>query len=74
MHTNWLKDELLKQRIPYFYYFFLNLRAEQQRNEALYNAEELSKAFQQYKQKVAEKLEKVREVFVQTLCLVLYNT
>ncbi|XP_063110372.1 coiled-coil domain-containing protein 18 isoform X3 [Cavia porcellus] len=36
------------------------LRAERQRNEALYNAEELSKAFQQYKEKVAEKLEKVQ--------------
>ncbi|KAK1339784.1 hypothetical protein QTO34_018341 [Cnephaeus nilssonii] len=32
--------------------------AERQRNEALYNAEELSKAFQHYKEKVAEKLEK----------------
>ncbi|XP_055467526.1 coiled-coil domain-containing protein 18 isoform X1 [Psammomys obesus] len=36
------------------------LRAEQQRNEALCNAEELSRAFQQYKEKVAEKLEKVQ--------------
>eukprot|EP00069_Balaena_mysticetus_P006918 bmy_05409T0 len=36
------------------------LRAERQRNEALYNAEELSKAFQHYKEKVAEKLEKVQ--------------
>uniref|UniRef100_A0A4W2HEA1 Coiled-coil domain containing 18 n=1 Tax=Bos indicus x Bos taurus TaxID=30522 RepID=A0A4W2HEA1_BOBOX len=35
-------------------------RAERQRNEALYNAEELSKAFQHYKEKVAEKLEKVQ--------------
>uniref|UniRef100_A0A8C7BH92 Coiled-coil domain containing 18 n=1 Tax=Neovison vison TaxID=452646 RepID=A0A8C7BH92_NEOVI len=39
---------------------FLNFRAERQRNEALYNAEELSKAFQHYKEKVAEKLEKVQ--------------
>ncbi|EPY76446.1 hypothetical protein CB1_001428042 [Camelus ferus] len=36
-------------------------RAERQRNEALYNAEELSKAFQHYKEKVAEKLEKLKE-------------
>ncbi|KAG8511074.1 Coiled-coil domain-containing protein 18, partial [Galemys pyrenaicus] len=36
------------------------LRAERQRNEALFNAEELSKAFQHYKDKVAEKLEKVQ--------------
>ncbi|XP_052494004.1 coiled-coil domain-containing protein 18 [Budorcas taxicolor] len=35
-------------------------RAERQRNEALYNAEELSKAFQHYKEKVAGKLEKVQ--------------
>jgi hypothetical protein len=34
----------------------------------LYNAEELSKAFQQYKEKVAEKLEKVRGS-VQIQCL-----
>ncbi|XP_048395849.2 coiled-coil domain-containing protein 18 isoform X2 [Stegostoma tigrinum] len=31
-------------------------RAEQQRNEALYNAEELSAAFKQYKEKTTEKL------------------
>ncbi|XP_048457655.1 coiled-coil domain-containing protein 18 isoform X1 [Rhincodon typus] len=31
-------------------------RAEQQRNEALYNAEELSDAFKQYKEKTMEKL------------------
>lgn len=48
------------QSILYFYSPFLNFRAERQRNEALYNAEELSKAFQHYKEKVAEKLEKVR--------------
>ncbi|XP_036624099.1 coiled-coil domain-containing protein 18 [Trichosurus vulpecula] len=35
-------------------------RVEQQRNEAMHNAEELSKAFQEYKQKVAEKLERVQ--------------
>lgn len=41
-------------------FLFFNFRAERQRNVALYNAEELSKAFQHYKEKVAEKLEKVR--------------
>ncbi|XP_072500126.1 coiled-coil domain-containing protein 18 isoform X3 [Notamacropus eugenii] len=35
-------------------------RVEQQRNEAMHNAEELSKAFQEYKERVAEKLEKVQ--------------
>ncbi|XP_028918880.1 coiled-coil domain-containing protein 18 isoform X2 [Ornithorhynchus anatinus] len=35
-------------------------RVEQQRNEALNNAEGLSKAFRQYKERVAEKLEKVQ--------------
>ncbi|XP_010643199.1 coiled-coil domain-containing protein 18 isoform X7 [Fukomys damarensis] len=48
-----LKVDLLEQRKQ-------GKRAEQQRNEALCNAEELSKAFQQYKEKVAEKLEKVQ--------------
>lgn len=36
------------------------VRAEKQRNEALLNAEELTRAFQQYKKNVAEKLETVR--------------
>ncbi|NXO51325.1 CCD18 protein, partial [Aramus guarauna] len=35
-------------------------RAEQQRNEALLNAEELTRAFQKYKEKITEKLEKVK--------------
>ncbi|NXT02588.1 CCD18 protein, partial [Jacana jacana] len=35
-------------------------RAEQQRNEALLNAEELTRAFKRYKEKMTEKLEKVR--------------
>ncbi|PKU48147.1 coiled-coil domain-containing protein 18 [Limosa lapponica baueri] len=35
-------------------------RAEQQRNEALLNAEELTRAFKRCKQKMTEKLEKVR--------------
>ncbi|XP_077189030.1 coiled-coil domain-containing protein 18 isoform X2 [Paroedura picta] len=36
-------------------------RAEQQRNEALYNAEELTRTFQKYKEKITEKLEKVQD-------------
>ncbi|XP_073499310.1 coiled-coil domain-containing protein 18 isoform X2 [Phyllobates terribilis] len=35
-------------------------RTEKQRNEALLNAEELTRAFQQYKKNVTEKLEKVK--------------
>ncbi|NXK04728.1 CCD18 protein, partial [Herpetotheres cachinnans] len=35
-------------------------RAEQQRNEALLNAEELTRAFKRYKEKITEKLEKVK--------------
>lgn len=34
-------------------------RAEQQRNEALLNVEELTRAFKKYKEKITEKLEKV---------------
>ncbi|NXL55943.1 CCD18 protein, partial [Chordeiles acutipennis] len=35
-------------------------RAEQQRNEALLNAEELTRAFKKYKEEITEKLEKVK--------------
>ncbi|NWU66770.1 CCD18 protein, partial [Pterocles burchelli] len=35
-------------------------RAEQQRNEALLNAEEMTRAFKKYKEKITEKLEKVK--------------
>ncbi|XP_069718844.1 coiled-coil domain-containing protein 18 [Phaenicophaeus curvirostris] len=35
-------------------------RAEQQRNEALLNVEELARAFKKYKRKITEKLEKVK--------------
>ncbi|NXI94539.1 CCD18 protein, partial [Psophia crepitans] len=35
-------------------------RAEQQRNEALLNAEDLARAFKKYKEKITEKLEKVK--------------
>ncbi|NXN55603.1 CCD18 protein, partial [Rynchops niger] len=36
-------------------------RAEQQRNEALLNTEELTRAFKKYKEKMTEKLEKVKD-------------
>lgn len=35
-------------------------RAQQQRNEALLNMEELTRAFTKYKAEITEKLEKVR--------------
>ncbi|XP_028723240.1 coiled-coil domain-containing protein 18 isoform X6 [Peromyscus leucopus] len=54
------KEECIKLKVDLLEQSKQGKRAEQQRNEALYNAEELSKAFQQYKQKVAEKLEKVQ--------------
>ncbi|XP_074237517.1 coiled-coil domain-containing protein 18 isoform X5 [Saimiri boliviensis] len=54
------KEECIKLKVDLLEQSKQGKRAEQQRNEALYNAEELSKAFQQYKEKVAEKLEKVQ--------------
>lgn len=42
------------------YILFLN-RAEQQRNEALFDAEELSVAFKRYKEKTTEKITMVRK-------------
>lgn len=39
-------------------------RAEQQRNEALLNAEELTRAFKKFKEKATEKIEKVRDFFL----------
>ncbi|KAL6057462.1 hypothetical protein STEG23_032938, partial [Scotinomys teguina] len=55
-----VKEECIKLKVDLLEQSKQGKRAEQQRNEALYNAEELSKAFQQYKEKVAEKLEKVQ--------------
>ncbi|XP_032458638.1 coiled-coil domain-containing protein 18 isoform X5 [Phocoena sinus] len=54
------QEECIKLKVDLFEQSKQGKRAEQQRNEALYNAEELSKAFQHYKEKVAEKLEKVQ--------------
>ncbi|XP_034787230.3 coiled-coil domain-containing protein 18 isoform X12 [Pan paniscus] len=54
------KEECIKLKVDLLEQTKQGKRAERQRNEALYNAEELSKAFQQYKKKVAEKLEKVQ--------------
>lgn len=52
------KEECIKLKVDLLEQSKQGKRAERQRNEALCNAEELSKAFQQYKEKVAEKLEK----------------
>ncbi|GAB1289956.1 Coiled-coil domain-containing protein 18 [Apodemus speciosus] len=52
------KEECIKLKVDLLEQSKQGKRAERQRNEALYNAEELSKAFQLYKEKVAEKLEK----------------
>jgi len=49
----------------------LHCRAEQQRNEALLNAEELTRVFQKYKEKITGRFEKVRfflVVFFLPLC------
>ncbi|XP_075855971.1 coiled-coil domain-containing protein 18 isoform X4 [Microcebus murinus] len=54
------KEECIKLKVDLLEQTKQGKRAERQRNEALYNAEEISKAFQQYKEKVAEKLEKVQ--------------
>ncbi|XP_028638221.1 coiled-coil domain-containing protein 18 [Grammomys surdaster] len=54
------KEECIKLKVDLLEQSKQGKRAERQRNEALYNAEELSKAFQLYKEKVAEKLEKVQ--------------
>ncbi|XP_011923333.1 PREDICTED: coiled-coil domain-containing protein 18 isoform X5 [Cercocebus atys] len=54
------KEECIKLKVDLLEQTKQGKRAERQRNEALYNAEELSNAFQQYKKKVAEKLEKVQ--------------
>ncbi|XP_064227219.1 coiled-coil domain-containing protein 18 isoform X3 [Aotus nancymaae] len=54
------KEECIKLKVDLLEQSKQGKRAERQRNEAVYNAEELSRAFQQYKEKVAEKLEKVQ--------------
>ncbi|XP_006831112.1 PREDICTED: coiled-coil domain-containing protein 18 [Chrysochloris asiatica] len=54
------QEECIKLKVDLLEQSKQGKRAERQRNDALYNAEEMSKAFQQYKEKVAEKLEKVQ--------------
>lgn len=54
------QEECIKLKVDLLEQSKQGKRAERQRNEALCNAEELGKAFQHYKEKVAEKLEKVQ--------------
>ncbi|XP_027281743.1 coiled-coil domain-containing protein 18 isoform X6 [Cricetulus griseus] len=58
------KEECIRLKVDLLEQSKQGKRAERQRNEALYNAEELSKAFQQYKEKVAEKMEKLKREIV----------
>ncbi|KAM4022561.1 coiled-coil domain-containing protein 18 [Anomaloglossus baeobatrachus] len=54
------REELKKMKIELYESSKLCRRTEKQRNEALLNAEELTRAFQQYRKNVTEKLEKVK--------------
>ncbi|XP_075472538.1 coiled-coil domain-containing protein 18 isoform X1 [Ascaphus truei] len=54
------REELKKLKIELYECYRKCKRAEKQRNQALLNAEELTRAFQQYKKNVAEKLETVQ--------------
>ncbi|KAG9483145.1 hypothetical protein GDO78_009215, partial [Eleutherodactylus coqui] len=54
------REELKQMKMELYESNKLCKRAEKQRNEALLHAEELTRAFQQYKKNVAEKLEKVK--------------
>ncbi|XP_031193092.1 coiled-coil domain-containing protein 18 isoform X8 [Mastomys coucha] len=58
------KEECIRLKVDLLEQSKQGKRAERQRNEALYNAEELSKAFQLYREKVAEKLEKLKTEIV----------
>ncbi|XP_073427536.1 coiled-coil domain-containing protein 18 [Dendrobates tinctorius] len=54
------REDLKQMKIELYESSKLCKRTEKQRNEALLNAEELTRAFQQYKKNVTEKLEKVK--------------
>ncbi|KAG8555666.1 hypothetical protein GDO81_017775 [Engystomops pustulosus] len=56
-----LREELRKMKVELYECNKLCKRTEKQRNEALLNAEKLTRAFQQYKKNVAEKMEKVQK-------------
>ncbi|XP_051849288.1 coiled-coil domain-containing protein 18 isoform X2 [Antechinus flavipes] len=54
------KEECSNLKLDLFEQSKQGKRVEQQRNEAMENAEELGKAFKEYKERVAEKLERVQ--------------
>uniref|UniRef100_A0A8C6VDX1 Coiled-coil domain containing 18 n=1 Tax=Naja naja TaxID=35670 RepID=A0A8C6VDX1_NAJNA len=53
-----LKEDYRKMKHDLIGWSKQGKRTEQQRNEALYNAEELTRTFKQYKEKITNKLEK----------------
>ncbi|XP_068095887.1 coiled-coil domain-containing protein 18 isoform X2 [Hyperolius riggenbachi] len=55
------REELKSMKIQLYECSKQYKRTEKQRNEALCNAEELTRAFQQYKKNVTEKLEKIQK-------------
>uniref|UniRef100_A0A8C6X294 Coiled-coil domain containing 18 n=1 Tax=Naja naja TaxID=35670 RepID=A0A8C6X294_NAJNA len=55
-----LKEDYRKMKHDLIGWSKQGKRTEQQRNEALYNAEELTRTFKQYKEKITNKLEKVQ--------------
>ncbi|XP_043857605.1 LOW QUALITY PROTEIN: coiled-coil domain-containing protein 18 [Dromiciops gliroides] len=59
-HLQKMKEDYSKLKLDLIEQSKQGKRVEQQRNEAIRNAEELSKAFKEYKERVAEKLERVQ--------------
>ncbi|XP_066480276.1 coiled-coil domain-containing protein 18 isoform X1 [Tiliqua scincoides] len=55
------KEEYKKMKLDLIEQSKQGKRTEQQRNEALHNAEELTRTFKKYKMKITEKLEKVQK-------------
>ncbi|XP_042318819.1 coiled-coil domain-containing protein 18 isoform X2 [Sceloporus undulatus] len=55
-----LKEQYIQMKLDFIERIKQGKRTEQQRNEALYNAEELTRTFKKYKEKITDKLEKVQ--------------
>ncbi|KAJ7332460.1 hypothetical protein JRQ81_014640 [Phrynocephalus forsythii] len=55
-----LKEDYKKMKLNFIERAKQGKRTEQQRDEALYNAEELTRTFKKYKEKITDKLEKVQ--------------
>ncbi|KAH0618385.1 hypothetical protein JD844_017527 [Phrynosoma platyrhinos] len=69
-----LKEQYIQMKHDFIERIKQGKRTEQQRNEALYNAEELTRTFKKYKEKITDKLEKVQveEQFLErnlTICV-----